>query len=193
MSRKIPAGGAVFETARLIIRTVCAVDVGMYYALWTNPRVMTYVGFPQGLRMTREEIAAKIQEQGESEFGRLLVVALKETGEAIGECKLYLPDEEGISRTDVKLLPQFWGNKFGVEVKRGLVDYLFTYTDCTAVQADPNVNNIASIKMQEAVGGVRVGEGVHKFPDKMRDYTHPVHYYVYHVCRADWENFEHGQ
>lgn len=193
MSRKIPAGGTVFATARLVVRAVREADVGMYYALWTNPRVMTHVGFPQGLRITREEVAAKIGEQGDTEFSRLLVVELKGTGEAIGECKLYLPDEEGVSRTDVKLLPRFWGNKYGAEVKQGLVDYLFRYTDCTAVQADPNINNIASIKMQEAVGGVRVGEGVHEFPEKMRDYTCPVPYHVYHVFRADWENRLHGQ
>lgn len=187
MGRQIPAGGMVFETTRLIIRTGCEADAGMYYALWTNPRVMTNVGFPQGLQITRAEITAKIAEQGETEFGRLLVVALKATGQTIGECKLYLPDEEGIAKTDVKLLPQFWGNKYGVEVKQGLVDYLFSHTNCTAVQADPNVNNIASIKMQEAVGGVRVAEGVHEFPKKMRDYTHPVTYCVYRVFREDWE------
>ncbi len=187
MSGKIPAGGAVFESTRLIIRAAREADAAMYYALWTNPRVMTNVGFPEGLRITREEIAAKIQGQGESEFGRLLVVELKATGQAIGECKMYLPDKEGIATTDVKLLPPFWGNKFGIEAKQGLVDYLFTHTDCTAVQADPSINNIASIKMQEAVGGVRVAEGVHKFPEKMRDYTHPVCYYVYRVFRTSWK------
>jgi RimJ/RimL family protein N-acetyltransferase len=187
MSSKIPAGGAVFETPRLIIRTVQPADVAMYYELWTSPQVMTNVGFPQGLRITKEEIAAKIAEQGETEFGRLLVVTQKSSGEAMGECKMYLPNEEGIASTDVKLLPRFWGNKYGVEVKQGLVDYLFTHTDCTAVKADPNVKNIASIKMQEAVGGVRVGEVVHEFPEHMRDFTHTVHSFVYHVCRADWE------
>ena len=187
MSRKIAAGGAVFETPRLFIRTVCAADVGMYHELWTNPQVMTNVGFPKGLHITKDEIAAKIAEQGETEFGRLLVVMLKSSSEAIGECKMYLPDEAGIATTDVKLLPRFWGNKYGVEVKRGLVDYLFTHTDSTAVKADPNIKNIASIKMQEAVGGVRVGEVVHEFPEHMRDYTHKVHAYVYHVYRADWE------
>lgn len=186
MSKKTAPGDTVFETNRLVIRTARADDEAMYFSLWTSPQVMTNVGFPQGLRITRAEIAAKIQEQGESEFGRLLVVTLPGTGPAIGECKMYLPDEEGIAKTDVKLLPQFWGNKYGVEVKRGLVDYLFRHTDCTAVQADPNVNNIASIKMQAAVGGVRVGEGIYEFPEKMHDYTHPVHYTVYRVFRADW-------
>ncbi len=193
MSQIFPPGQTVFETPRLNIRTARVADADMYYALWTNPQVMTNVGFPQGLRITREEIAAKIQEQGESEYSRRLVVELKATGQAMGECSLHPPDEAGIAKTDVKLLPDFWGHKYGVEVKQGLVDYLFMHTDCTAVQADPNVNNIASIKMQEAVGGVRVGEGVHEFPEEMRDWTHPVHCYIYHVFRIDWENHKHGK
>ena len=99
---------------------------------------------------------------------------------------MHRPNPEGIARTDIKLLPAFWGKRYGVEVKRALLSHLFTHTDCVAVEAGPNVNNIASIKMQEAVGGVRVGEAVHEFPEKMRDYTTPVRHYVYRVERSDW-------
>ena len=59
--------------------------------------------------------------------------------------------------------------------------------NCTVVQASPNVNNIASIKMQEAVGGNCAGEKVHEFPEHMRDYTQDVRAYIYHVRREDWE------
>ncbi len=159
----------------------------IYLALWTNPAIMKNMGFPNGLKITAEEIAAKIGEQGEVEYGRYLVAELKSTHQAIGECKLYLPNDEGISETDVKLLPQFWGHKYGVEVKQGLVDYLFTHTDCTAVQGTPNVANVASIKMQEAVGAVRVAERVYEFREERRENTCPVHHYVYRVFRADWE------
>ncbi|MEJ2749679.1 MAG: GNAT family N-acetyltransferase [Anaerolineae bacterium] len=187
MARELPPGSMVFETKRLRIRTARLDDVGMYLALWTNPHIMKNMGFPQGLKITREEIAAKIQAQGGAEFGRLLVAELKETGEAIGECKLYLPDDKGISETDVKLLPQFWGHKYGVEVKQGLVDYLFTHTDCDAVQGTPNVANIASIKMQEAVGAARVDERVYEFPEDRQEDTCSVHHYVYRVFRSVWE------
>ena len=185
--RKVPPGGIVFETARLVIRAARLEDVPVYLALWTNPAIMKNMGFPYGLPITPEEIAAKIEEQGETEYGRLLVAQLKSNQQVIGECKLYLPNDEGISETDVKLLPQFWGHKYGVEVKQGLVDYLFTHTSCTAVQGTPNVANIASIKMQEAVGGVRVSEKLYEFPDHMRDYTQPVKAFIYHVRREDWE------
>ncbi len=176
----------VFETDRLVVRYATDADTEFYHELWTSPRVMTYVGFPQGLRITPDEIREKLRGQGEGEFGRLLVVALKATGESIGECKMCLPEEDGVSRTDVKLLPRFWGNRYGTEVKRALVAHLFTHTDCDAVEGSPNVANVASIRMQEAVGGVWVGEETYHFPESMRDHTAPVHHYIYRVYRQHW-------
>jgi ribosomal-protein-alanine N-acetyltransferase len=183
----------VFETERLVIRTAMVDDVDMYYELWNEPRVMENVGFPQGLGIARERIEHLIRKRSESEYDRLLVAELKRTGQSIGECKLGWPDEEGIAETDVKLLPAFWGHKYGVEIKRGLVGYLFSHTNCDSVQATPNVGNIASIKMQEAVGAVRVDEDVYHFPESMRDFTTPVHHYVYRVYRVDWEKTQYGK
>ncbi len=178
----------VFVTKRLQVRTAVTTDAPMYYNLWTNRDVMRNVGFPQGLPITQKEIEQKIyQQQHKDEFEHLLVVVLKATGETIGECFMHLPNEAGVAGTDVKLLPDYWGHKYGVEVKRGLLDYLFTHTTCTAVRATPHVKNIASIKMQEAVGGVRIGEEITEFPEAMKAFTTPVHYYLYHVYRADWE------
>jgi len=182
-----PGHSLVFETERLIVRTATAEDVDLFYALWTNPQVMKNVGFPHGLRITRSELKERLSKQGRSEFEQLLVVELKATGQAIGECKLSDPDGEGIAEPDIKLLPGFWGQKYGVEAWSELVAYQFTHTDCDAVQTTPNVDNIASIKMQEAIGGVRIGEDVYQFPESMRDYTTPVHHYMYRVYRADWE------
>jgi RimJ/RimL family protein N-acetyltransferase len=187
MSRKMNAQPAVFDTERLVVRVATDQDADLLYELWTDPQVMSNVGFPYGLRVTQEEIENRLRESSDSEFERLLVVELKATGQAIGQCMMHAPDGEGVAQTDIKLLPAFWGHRYGVEVKRGLVAHLFTHTGCTAVQATPNVDNIASIKMQESVGGVRVGETVYDFPETMRDYTTPVHHYIYRVYRKDWE------
>ena len=177
----------VFETARLVVRKATLDDVAHFYALWTNPQVMAHVGFPQGLRVTRTQVENMIRDQGHGAFNGRLLIILNTTGEKVGEAALHAPNKTGIAETEVKLLLQFWGNKYGVEVKQGLVDYLFTHTDCTIVQASPNIKNIASIKMQEAVGGICVGEKVHEFPQHMRDYTQDVHATIYHVRREDWE------
>lgn len=180
----------VFETERLLVRTATVEDAELIYELWTDPRVMANVGFPQGLRTTRKEIEYTIQEPLESEFEQVLVVELTETGQPIGQCLMHFPNGEGIAETDIKLLPVHWGHRYGVEVKRGLVAHLFAHTDCVAVHATPNVENVASIKMQKAVGGVRIGKGVHEFPESMRKYTAPVHYYVYEVSRENWEQLQ---
>jgi [ribosomal protein S5]-alanine N-acetyltransferase len=179
----------VFETKRLIIRKARPEkqDIDFFFAIWTNPKVMTFVGFPQGLRTTRDKIRRQISDWGNSAMDSKLVVELKETADLIGECKLGTPDDSGVSETDVKLLPQYWGKGYGTEIKRGLVDWLFSNTDCKVVRATPNQKNIASQKMQEAVGGRRIDEGVCKFPESMRDYTVDVPYYVYEVTRETWE------
>ncbi|MBD3277798.1 MAG: GNAT family N-acetyltransferase, partial [Candidatus Aegiribacteria sp.] len=146
-------------------------DASFYHRLWTCPEVMRNVGFPQGLRTTMEEIRSKIRQQPNSDLGSLLVVTLKSTGDIMGECKMYPPDEEGISETDVKLLPEYWGHGYGREIKSALLDQLFERTGCEYVQATPNVNNTSSIRMQESVGGIRMGEETYEFPEGMRSYT----------------------
>lgn len=176
----------VFETERLVIRLVGVEDVDLFYRLWTNPRVMLQVGFPNGLKITLQEIQERLARAGVAEYEQLLVVDLKSTGCSIGEAWMTRPDSERIAVTDVKLLPEFWGNRYGIEIKRGLLDYLFTHTNCLAVEASPNVNNPASIKMQEAVGGICIREETYTFPGSMQAYTTPVHCYIYRVERSTW-------
>jgi len=177
----------VIETERLILRRSTAADADFYYRLWTTPAVMAQVGFPQGLRVSRDEVAALLAGQKEGAFHGRLLVLLKESGEPLGEAALHPPEADGIASTDVKLLPAHWGQGYGTEIKRALVDYLFTHTDCRVVEATPNQTNIASIKMQKAVGGVCVGETVYEFPEQMQAYTRPVHALIYQVSREEWE------
>ena len=179
----------VFKTARLLIRkaTVSDDDIAFFYDLWTNPKVMSMVGFPHGLKITKQQIHDNIAAEGKTEYEGKLLVVFKESGLPIGECKLGPPDETGISETDVKLLPLYWGQGFGTELKHGLVNYLFCNTDCKAVLATPNKLNVTSQKMQEAVGGKKIREGIYRFPKEMRDYTTDVPHFVYMVFREDWQ------
>jgi len=173
----------IFTTPRLAIRRARSEDAAFLNRLWKNPRVMTNVGFPQGLPITREQIKVQIARQGASVYDKYLIVTLRESGEPIGECKLGSPDLQGISTTDVKLSPEFWGQRYGVEVKQGLLDYLFTHAPVLAVEADPACTNPASIRMQEAVGGLRVREYDSAFN----------HHYVYRAHRFDWQRLKSGQ
>lgn len=177
----------VFETERLTVRAATEDDIDLYYALWTNPDVMKHVGFPQGIPITRDEMKEKPFERGETEFDQLLVVELKETEQAIGECKLSRPNNESVVEPDIKLLPVHWGNGYGREIWMEIVSYLFENTDCDVIQTTPNVDNIAAIKIYEAAGAVREGEDVYHFPESMQEYTTPMHCYIYQLYRADWQ------
>ncbi|MEN8150847.1 MAG: GNAT family N-acetyltransferase [Planctomycetota bacterium] len=177
----------VFETERLTIRKAGPDDAELLYTLWKDPRVMRNVGFPEGLPITREQVLERLRKEPETEYERNLVVVRKADGEVIGECYLHRPDEDGIASTDVKLLPDYWSHHYGVEVKQGLVDYHFTHSDCVAVQGTPNRRNIASIRMQEAVGGVKVSEEVYEFPADAPGVTEDVPALIYRVFRETWE------
>lgn len=176
----------ILRTERLTVLRADSSRADLFFTLWTNPAVMRNVGFPSGIPVTRDEITLRLRLQPDSDFDRLSVVLITDTGEEIGECCLHKPDKNGVARTDVKLLPEFWGRGYGVEIKRAMLDYLFTNTDCVAVEASPNIENTASIRMQEAVGGVKSGEGVYRFPDEMKGYTVPVHHLIYTVTREKW-------
>lgn len=123
MSERV-LGRVVIETPRLQIRLAEPGDAAFICALWNDPRVMRFVGFPNGLGESEERLRANIANRGDSEFRQLLVVSLKDSGQVIGQCKMERPDVDGISETDVKLHPDFWGQRYGLEVKRALLDHL---------------------------------------------------------------------
>lgn len=177
-------------TRRLTIRPAMPTDTDIDFLLrlWTNHKVMRFVGYPQGLRTDQEQIKEQLGKYGPSEYDRVLLVQLLETGAIIGECKLGSTKSDGIAETDVKLLPEHWGNGYGREIKLALVEYLFTHTECRGVRATPNKANTASIRMQEAVGAEPVGEGVYRFPDHLKAFTVDVFFIEYIVWRENWKN-----
>ena len=176
----------IFHTKRLKVRKAETSDIDFYLSLWNSGKVMHNVGFPNGLGISRESVKKQIEGYGESEFNRTLVVIEKSSGKAIGECKLGFPNEEGISKTDIKFLPEFWGNGYGKEIKNAICLYLFSRTICKIFEASPNKKNLASQKMQEACGGVKVRDGIYHFPESMRDYTEDVHLIIYHIHKRNW-------
>ncbi len=180
--------GWTLNTEHLNIRRAlpCQKDVELLLRLWSDPVVMRAVGFPSGLKISFEEISRQLQKQGRSEFDCVLIVVSKSDHAPIGECRLGSPNADGVSETDIKLLPEVWGNGYGKELKAALVEYLFTHTSCQRVRATPNRGNVASIRMQESVGGRQTGEGVYQFPESMKSFTTEVPYLEYTVFREDW-------
>ena len=175
------------KTERLVIRKIkpCRQDAKFISLLWKNKRVMKFVGFPNGIEEKEEKIIEKTKNRQKRGDEYHLIVELN--GKAIGEALIGYNKESKIAETDVKIMPEFWGNGYGREIKSALVKWIFKNTDSKGVKATPNVKNKASIKMQESVGGKRIKKMHFSFPSDMKSFTKDLDCYVYIVYREDWE------
>jgi RimJ/RimL family protein N-acetyltransferase/ribosomal protein S18 acetylase RimI-like enzyme len=178
-------GIMIFQTKRLKVRKAETSDAEMYLSLWNSDKVMRNVGFPEGLRISAEQIYKQIENHDEIEFDQTLVVE-KENGEKIGECKLGLPNDEGISCPDFKFLPEYWGKGYGKELFAKLCQYTFSRTRAKIIETSPNVKNGASQKVAESAGGKKIRREVYHFPEGMQHYTEDVHGIIYHIHKKDW-------
>lgn len=175
---------SLFRTARLVVRPAAEADAAFIVALWSDPEVMRHVGFPRGIPTARADVPRRIASG--AGLSALLVAEDASTGALIGQCMLGTLDENGVCEPDIKLAPAQWGRGYGTELWSALVDRLFLTTDCATVRGTPNVNNAASIRMQEKAGMRRVGKGRSEFPESMRASTVPVTYWIYEIRRDEW-------
>jgi len=175
----------IFRTSRLRIRPAAIDDVELIYSLWTDPRVMQLVGFPNGIPTSQEEIRAQIERDADRHGIRLLIAEREPDEQPIGQCKLGAPDQDGVCEPDVKLLPAFWRQGYGRELWGGMIDFLFVETGCLIVQGTPNTANTASIRMMESCEMTHAGEGVFQPPMETRDVTVPVPHYVYRTSCSE--------
>jgi RimJ/RimL family protein N-acetyltransferase len=174
-----------FETPRLIIRAATSDDASFIASLWSDPRVMRFVGFPDGIPGATEDVPRRIR-RGQG-LGALLVAETRVGRELVGQCLLGEPDAVGVSEPDIKLRPDLWGRGYGRELWAALIDQLFLLSSCAVVRGTPNIGNVASIRLQESAGMKRVGQGVFEFPDPLRLPTTAVPFYVYEITRREWE------
>lgn len=177
----------VFSTNRLRVRAAVEDDAMRIHALWTDPRVTTFVGFPHGIPTSVEKIEEQIERDRDRPFKRLLIVERRSDGLAIGQVKLGEPDDAGISEPDIKLDPAHWGQGYGRELWRGMIAHLFAVSTCGIVQGTPNIANSASISMMKSCGMSRVGEGCFVPLPAMGESMVPVRHDVYHITRETWQ------
>jgi len=176
----------IFQTKRLKVRKAETSDADFYLRLWNNGIVMKMVGFPNGLKTTKEKIRKQIEDHPNHEFDQTLVVIEKDSGKRIGECKLGLPNDDGISCPDFKFFPEYWGKGFGKELINGLCKYTFSHTRALILETSPNVNNLASQKLVQSAGARKIRKFVYQFPQHMQHYTEDVHGLIYHIHKKDW-------
>ncbi len=177
---RLGLNGCIFSSNRLYFKNINSnlnEDIEMLVKMHNDGDIMKFVGFPNGLNTTFEkEKEQRVREVGTLE--ELIFCYDKQTDSCIGYCKI---GEPGIYRQavldnkkfdslklnaidkkvvciDYKLKKEFWGKGYGTEVVSSLIDYIYNTLNLDVdIQTDPNILNIASIKICEKCGFEKTG------------------------------------
>ncbi len=116
----------VIETERLLLRRFTANDTDAIFAVIGDPIAMQY--YPQ--KFTRDDAAKWVERNlrryDENGYG-IFAVALKSSGEVIGDCGLAQQSVEGLPHLEVGYHLQrcHWGLGYATEAARACMDYAF--------------------------------------------------------------------
>jgi ribosomal-protein-alanine N-acetyltransferase len=142
----------ILETPRLLVRKWVPDDWKRFRALFTDPRVMQYIG--DGQPWSDSRIRHWVEESIEAEKTRgwvLWPLVHLEDSEVIGFCGFWTgfpPDVE----MGWRLLPEYWGQGLMTEVAKALMDFGFASYHFDRLIAVAQPENRASIRVMEKIG-----------------------------------------
>lgn len=116
----------MFTTERLYLRAFRDSDLESLLNLWNDPLVQPMITneyiCPRGSRF-----AEFLRKAADSEKNTLwLIVKARDSGEFVGQTTLTVGNHKNRDGTfGVMLLPKFWGQGYGTEVTKFVVDYSF--------------------------------------------------------------------
>ncbi len=139
----------IFETERLLIRTLKKDDSDDYFDMMSNPNVMNPI--PRAI-MSRQESnehlnnflnLAHIQSDR-----KVWAIELKSENTFIGLCA-FLKNNESEDEIGYRFREKYWRKGFGTEVTIGLLKYGFDEMKMERITADVDTKNLNSVKILE--------------------------------------------
>jgi len=136
----------IFETTRLYVRRLEENDEAAFFELMSNPNVMDPI--PQK-PFNKAESISKLTELillEKSSDTKIWCLCKKGNNDLIGICGI-LKNDEKEDEIAYRIIETYWGNGFGTEIAKGLIDYCFLDMKSDFITADVCVNNVRSIKI----------------------------------------------
>ena len=136
----------MFETTRLYVRQLEENDEAAFLELMSNPNVMNPI--PQK-PFDKEESVSKLAELillEKSSNTKIWCLCKKGCNDLIGICGVLKNDEEE-DEIAYRIIETFWGNGYGTEITKGLIDYCFVNMKSDLITADVCVDNVKSIRI----------------------------------------------
>jgi [ribosomal protein S5]-alanine N-acetyltransferase len=136
----------IFETTRLFVRRLEESDQDAFFGLMSNPNVMNPI--PQR-PFDRPQSASKLTELillEKTSDTKIWSLCKKGCNDLIGICGV-LKNDEKEDEIAYRIIETYWGNGYGTEITKGLIDYCFTHMKSELITADVCVDNVKSIKI----------------------------------------------
>lgn len=144
---KLPPG----SRAALQIRLTGEEDLEHVRRLWASPEVMRYVGFPEGLQETEENLRSRwlpwVQQPPKRQHYSVYA-------EGIGYCgeTFYDVDDTGLAAMDIKLLPEARGQGIAYASLSHALTQAFSAGGAKRAYVDPNPENARALALYAALG-----------------------------------------
>lgn len=178
----------VLRGQRIQLRPVQGSDLPHLRSLWANRHVMSHVGYPKGIRLRKDKVAAwfsGLYRDCDLSVNPYPVVITDHDDRFLGEACIGQLSREGVSTLEAKLLPAYWGKGYGREALALLIHYCFVHLRIPALQATPAVTNLRAIRMVEALGFESTGETYDWVPPRaLRKTALPYQYTLFTLPRA---------
>ncbi len=136
----------IFETERLLIRTLIKDDADDYFDMMSNPNVMNPI--PRNV-MTRGESDSHLNNLVNTVSDTTAwAIEIKSEKNFIGLCA-FLINNENENEIGYRLREKYWKKGFGTEVTTGLLKYGFEQMKMNKITADVDIRNLNSVKILE--------------------------------------------
>lgn len=136
----------IFETTRLYVRQLEENDEAAFFELMSNPNVMDPIpqkNFNQAQSLSKLVELISLEKSSDT---KIWCLCKKGYNDLIGICGVLKNDEEE-DEIAYRIIETFWGNGFGTEITKGLIDYCFTTMKSDLITADVCVDNTRSVKI----------------------------------------------
>ncbi|MGL5642265.1 MAG: GNAT family N-acetyltransferase [Paraclostridium sp.] len=134
--------------------------------LWNNGEVMFYVGFPQGLGVTSDQIERWFLNTRKNPFYKHFSIYTDELGYC-GETCYDIDREHDLASLDIKLLPKSQGKGIASYSLSYAINQVFDLNVATKAYVEPNLANQKAWSLYKRIGFVSKPRPEFLEPDEM--------------------------
>ncbi|MFT4167056.1 MAG: GNAT family N-acetyltransferase [Microlunatus sp.] len=136
------------KSARLTARPTRESDLLFFQQLWSDPRVMAYLGSPRSPEATRSALEQSTRMWREHGFGRWIVFDAEEPVGTVKLAPVGIHDREEVE-LGYALAPQFWGRGYAAEAAAAVLGFARETANLDEIVAFALVGNTASIAVMQ--------------------------------------------